>query len=152
MDAVIRESQDRGEFDDLPGRGRPIPGIDKPHDELWWVRQKLRDEGVSYLPPTLALRKDKEDTLAAVTALGSEARVRGLLEELNERIRAVNRRPAAGPPSTVTLVDVEGVVSKWRAGRRVAEVQSQSSRENQPVPAGRRGLRRLFMLREPRRR
>ena len=31
----IREAQERGEFDDLPGAGKPIPDIDAPHDELW---------------------------------------------------------------------------------------------------------------------
>lgn len=28
----------RGEFHDLPGAGRPIPGAGQPNDELWWVR------------------------------------------------------------------------------------------------------------------
>jgi hypothetical protein len=25
--------------------------LDKPRDENWWVRGKLRSEGLSYLPP-----------------------------------------------------------------------------------------------------
>lgn len=144
VDAVIRESQERGEFDDLPGAGRPIPGIDKPYDELWWVRQKLRDEGVSYLPPSLALRKDREDTLTGLAGLGSEARVRELLEELNERIRTVNRRPLEGPPSAVAVVDVEAVVAKWRAGSRMVEEAGMGLAAGAPA-APRRGLRSLFM-------
>lgn len=125
VDAVIRESRDRGEFDNLPGSGKPIEGLDRPHDELWWVRKKLKDEGISYLPPTLALRKDREDTLVAIESLPSEARVRQLLEELNERIRAVNRRPAQGPPSTVVPLDVDEVIAGWRRRRVSALTDAQ---------------------------
>jgi Domain of unknown function (DUF1992) len=28
----IREAMENGEFDDLPGLGKPIPGIDEPYD------------------------------------------------------------------------------------------------------------------------
>ena len=61
----ILEATERGAFDNLPGAGRPIEDLDKPHDELWWVKQKLRRENLSYLPPTIALRKEAEDALAA---------------------------------------------------------------------------------------
>ena len=57
--------QERGEFDNLPGAGKPIPGLDA-DDELWWVKQHLRRENLGYLPPTLALRKEVEQVLAAV--------------------------------------------------------------------------------------
>lgn len=117
IDTVIQEGRDRGEFDNLPGAGKPIEGLDKPHDELWWVRKKLKDEGISYLPLTLALRKEREDTLAAIEGLSSEARVRELLERLNQKIRAANRRPSQGPPSTVAPVDVDQAVARWRQGR-----------------------------------
>lgn len=129
VDTVIREGQERGEFDDLPGAGRPIEGLDKPHDDLWWVRKKLRDEDVSYLPPTLALRKDKEDTLATIRTLRSESRARQMLEELNERIRAVNRRLAAGPPSTVMPLDVEQELAEWREASRPVSPATQPKPE-----------------------
>lgn len=38
----IREAMEAGEFDDLSGAGRPIPGAGKPDDDLWWVRGWLR--------------------------------------------------------------------------------------------------------------
>jgi hypothetical protein len=31
-----------GEFDDLPGTGRPLPGAGVPDDDLWWVRGWLK--------------------------------------------------------------------------------------------------------------
>ncbi len=32
----------RGELDNLPGEGKPIPSIDEPYDPLWWVRGWIR--------------------------------------------------------------------------------------------------------------
>ena len=40
----IREAMENGEFDDLPGLGKPIPGIDEPYDPDWWVKQWFRRE------------------------------------------------------------------------------------------------------------
>ncbi|MHC4876821.1 MAG: DnaJ family domain-containing protein [Planctomycetota bacterium] len=43
----IRQAQEAGEFSGLPGFGQPIPGIDEPLDENWWLKQKLRREKLS---------------------------------------------------------------------------------------------------------
>jgi hypothetical protein len=118
IDRQIREGMERGDFDDLPGHGKPIADVDRPHDELWWVRNKLQREGVSYLPPTLALRKDVEDAHAAIESAGSEAEVRAIVIDVNERIRAVNRQATAGPPSNLVPLDVEAAVERWRTAQR----------------------------------
>jgi hypothetical protein len=118
---LIREGIERGEFDDLPGRGRPIAGLDDPHDELWWVREKLRREQLDALPPSLALRRDREQLLANLTAFSDEASVRAATDELNRRIRHLNRYGATGPPSTVMVLDVDDVVDRWRAARARGE-------------------------------
>ena len=118
IDRQIREGMERGDFDDLPGHGQRIPDDDRPHDELWWVRRKLQREGVSFLPPVLALRKEVEDTQAAIAGAASEAEVRTLVAGVNERIRAVNRLATAGPPSALVPLDVERVVEGWRAAQR----------------------------------
>jgi hypothetical protein len=117
IDRQIREGMEQGSFDDLPGTGRPLPGLDRPRDEMWWVRDKLRREQLSYLPPTLAVRKELEDALAAVGRATREADVRELVEAINTRIRRVNATATAGPPSTVVPLDVEAVVERWRAAR-----------------------------------
>ena len=70
VDKQIREAEQRGDFSQLPGFGKPLPGIDRPYDETWWIKAKMQREGVSMLPPALALRKEAVDTGAAV----SEAR------------------------------------------------------------------------------
>ena len=39
---LIREAMEAGEFDELPGTGRPLPGAGMPDDDLWWVREWAR--------------------------------------------------------------------------------------------------------------
>jgi len=116
-DAQIRRGIEQGAFDDLPGHGKPLPGIDRPRDELWWVKDKLRREGVSYLPPTLALRKDVEDARDAIDAAATEAEVRQIVTEINERIRAANRLATSGPPMNLMPFDEEATLERWRSNR-----------------------------------
>jgi hypothetical protein len=117
IDRQIREGMEQGSFDNLPGTGRPLPGLDRPRDEMWWVRDKLRREQLSYLPPTLAVRKELEDTLVKVGRATRESEVRELVEAINTRIRRVNATATAGPPSTVVPLDVDDVVARWRVAR-----------------------------------
>ncbi len=42
VERLIREAIERGDFDELPGEGRPIPGIGAADDELWWIRGWLK--------------------------------------------------------------------------------------------------------------
>jgi hypothetical protein len=114
----IREATERGEFDNLPGSGKPIPDLDKPHDEQWWIRQKLRREDFAYLPPTIALRKEAEDALAAAAEAGSEAEARRIVADINAKIREGNRKAASGPPLNLAAFDADRVVRDWRAGQR----------------------------------
>ena len=123
VDRQVREAQERGEFDGLAGHGRPIADIDKPYDEQWWVRRKLRDEGVSYLPPSLALRKEAEVALEAAARAPTEAHVRRIVDELNVKIRAAIRLPPAGPPLNLFPYDVERVVADWRAEREGGDTE-----------------------------
>jgi len=117
VERQIREATERGEFDNLPGAGRPIADLDKPHDELWWVRQKLRRENLTYLPATIALRKEAEEALLAAARAGSEEQVRRIVAEINARIVEGNRKAASGPPLNLAPFDVERVVRDWRERR-----------------------------------
>lgn len=120
VDRQIREAQQRGEFDRLPGAGRPLPD-DRSYEELWWVKRKLAREGLSVLPPTLALRKEAEDALAAALAAPSERVVRTIIEHINARILDMMLKPPPGPPLGLKRYDVEEVVRRWRERRRAAE-------------------------------
>jgi hypothetical protein len=117
VERQIREATERGAFDDLPGAGKPIADLDEPHDELWWVRRKLRQEQLSYLPPTLALRKAAEDALLEASRAGSEDQVRRIVADINARILEGNRKAASGPPLNLAPFDVERVLRTWRERR-----------------------------------
>ena len=117
VERQIREATERGEFDNLAGAGKPIADLDKPHDELWWVKQKLRRENLSYLPPTIALRKEAEDALLAASQARSEAQVRRIVADINRKILEGNRKAASGPPLNLMPFDAERVVRTWRERR-----------------------------------
>ena len=72
----IREAVQQGKFDRLPGRGRPLPEIDAPYDENWWVKGWLKRENVN-------LKADLDD-------LDEESRQR-LLSTLRRRLRRSSR-------------------------------------------------------------
>ncbi len=114
VERQIREAQERGEFDDLEGAGKPIPDLHRPRDELWWVRKKLKAENLSYIPPTLQIRKELEEARAQIERATSEQQVRRIVSDINERIRIANREALHGPASTVGRLDEEKTVREWR--------------------------------------
>jgi hypothetical protein len=119
VDQQIRESMDKGGFENLPGAGKPIKDLETPYDELW-VKRKLKAEGVptdELLPTPLKLRKEIEELPARVAKLHGERSVRELVKDLNERIHDWIRLPLGGPPVHVTPIDVEEVVARWRQDR-----------------------------------
>ena len=121
IDRQIREAADRGEFDNLPGSGKPIPGRGEADDELWWVKQYIRREGLSIetlLPTPLRLRKEVERLPETVADLHTEQAVRDVVNKLNLRIMDWLRAPS-GPQVLLLPVDVADVVRQWRATRPV---------------------------------
>jgi len=117
VEKQIREAAERGEFDNLPGAGKPLAWLKKPHDENAWLRDKLARENVTYLPPSLALRKKAAQARAAAADAESEADVRRILDDVNAEIVAAIKRPPDGPPLNLAPFDVEHIVREWRAGR-----------------------------------
>ena len=114
IDRQIEAGQERGEFDGLAGHGKPIDGIDRPRDELWWVRDKLKREGVDHLPPSLAIRRKASKAVEQALEATSEAEARRIVGEINEEIRQLNRFSVQGPPTTLMPYDVEEIVEVWR--------------------------------------
>ena len=144
IDQQIREAGDRGEFENLPGKGKPLAGLDQPQDELWWVRGWLQREGVQVpAPPALSLRKEVHDLQDRLDREPTEACVRRVVEELNGRIRTLNRMPPLeGPPTTVSPLDVDEVVERWRSRRPVEPVVVEPPAPSIEPQAKRRWLRR----------
>jgi hypothetical protein len=130
IDKQIRLAQERGDFDNLPGTGKPIPNLDKPYDELWWVKSYIHREGLSteaLLPTPLRLRKEIDRLADTVRDLPSEQAVRDVVEDLNLRIVDWLRAPS-GPQVHVGPVDADSVVGQWRADRRVAACEPAAGR------------------------
>ncbi|MFE2018971.1 DUF1992 domain-containing protein [Streptomyces sp. NPDC059499] len=117
VDKQIHEAEQRGDFSALPGFGKPIPGLERPYDETWWIKAKMQREGLSVLPPSLTLRKEAEDAREAVSAARTEAEARRLLNEINDKIRKALLMPPEGPPLNLRPFDVEAVVGEWREQR-----------------------------------
>jgi DnaJ-like protein len=111
----IREAQEAGEFDGLPGSGQPLPGLDEPYDEFWWIKRKLRHEELSFVPDALAIRREAEALRERLRSVSAEDEARSLIEALNERIARLNATSIAGPPTTVAPMDVEEELRRWRS-------------------------------------
>jgi hypothetical protein len=119
IDQQIRKAEERGDFADLPGKGKPLPGLDGPDDENWWIKSWIRREGVpseALLPTPLQLRKEAERLPETVRDLPTEEAVRAAVSDLNRRIAEWLRAPV-GPAVPVRPVDAEAVVREWRAAR-----------------------------------
>jgi hypothetical protein len=116
----IQSALEEGQFENLPGFGKPIPGIDEPHDELWWVKDKLKREQISSLPPALAIRLDVEKTLERIASATMEAAVRQEIAALNQRIRKASFAAVTGPSVDVMPLDVDEVVARWQMTRRAS--------------------------------
>ncbi|RKN16231.1 DUF1992 domain-containing protein [Micromonospora musae] len=122
VEAQIRSAQERGEFDNLPGAGKPIPGRNLPYDESWWIksfmeREKLPSELL--LPTPLQLRRRVERVPDEVRELPTEQAVREHCALLNTEIMAWLRLPT-GPRVVVRPVNVDAVLRRWRDERRSA--------------------------------
>ncbi|WP_030815143.1 DUF1992 domain-containing protein [Streptomyces sp. NRRL S-337] len=114
VDKQIREATERGDFADLPGAGKPLPHLDQPYDEMWWIREKMQREHLSYLPPSLVLRKEAEEAREAAANAPTEAALRRILTAVNERIRAALRTPLEGPPLNLVPFDIDEQARTWR--------------------------------------
>lgn len=115
IDKQWRLAQERGELEDLPGAGRPIPGAGEAPDELWWVKGLIAREGLStepLLPTAVRLRKELDRLEATLDELRTEDEVRAEVAELNRRVTAHVRTPS-GPPVRLAVVDVDDAVRGW---------------------------------------
>jgi len=121
VDVVIDQAIARGEFDDLPLAGKPIPGIAR-HDPDWWLKALIEREQISgVLPEAIQLRKDDAVLADRLDALRTEDDVREALAEFNARVVAARRQLMGGPPVVTPLRDVDREVQAWTARRRVPE-------------------------------
>ena len=136
VDQKIREAMEQGEFDDLPGKGKPLDTSENPFEdpELRLAHRMLRNAG--FAPSWIEERKDidsefenarqqmsrawmvLQNALGTDNERGARARwekaltsFRKQASELNRRIAAWNLKvPAAGFQRS--LIDIEKEVSE----------------------------------------
>lgn len=121
VETVIQQAIRRGDFDDLPGAGKPIPGLGERLDPDWWIRRKIQTEKLTGLgPPALTLRVESEQLEATLDGIAREDDVRDLLADFNRRVIEARRQLQGGPPVVTATRDIDAEVSAWREHRAAA--------------------------------
>jgi len=139
-DMHIRKAIERGEFDDLPGSGKPLD-LPRRHDPDWWLKNLMVRERLVLLPPSIQLRKEDAALDERLDQMWSEADVRHEIEEFNKRVLRGRYQPPAGPPLVTMPRDVEATVAAW-AARRAARAAQARARAHAEAPDGARPRRR----------
>jgi hypothetical protein len=117
VEIQLQQAMRDGEFDNLPGAGKPIPGIDRPHDPDWWLKRLIEREQISVLPPALALRKEDAELDVVLDRETTPQGVRRVVEDFNARIIEARRQLQGGPPVITPLRDVDEQVAAWSSRR-----------------------------------
>ncbi|GAA1981150.1 hypothetical protein GCM10009718_17710 [Isoptericola halotolerans] len=118
VDTVVDQAMRRGEFDDLPLQGKPLPGIGGSHDPDWWLKNLVEREQITGLLPAAQLRAEHSAMDATLDQEHDEQRVREIVADFNARVIDARRQLTGGPPVVTPTRDVEREVSRWRQRRR----------------------------------
>jgi hypothetical protein len=152
VDLQIKQAMERGDFDDLPGAGKPIKGLGTQHDPDWWVKQLIEREKISgVLPPALQLRKDDAGLDAKLDRHTAESEVRRELDLFTARVIKARYTPVDGPPLVTMPRDVEAEVDAWRERQRARRrEQAATKAATAAPPAQERRPRRRWLRRRAR--
>ncbi len=116
VDLQVQRAIERGEFDNLPGAGKPLEPLDS--DPNWWLKKLIERERITgVLPEALQLRRDDAELDAVLDRETSESVVRESLELFNRRVINARRQLQGGPPVITPTRDVEAEVEAWRVRR-----------------------------------
>ncbi|MEO5661941.1 MAG: DUF1992 domain-containing protein [Nocardioides sp.] len=140
VEQQLRIAQERGDFDNLPGAGKPLEGLGTEHDPDWWLKKLVEREHISVLPPALALRTEDLELDDRLDLMSTESEVRREVGDFNARILKARYTSFDGPPLITMPRDVDETVEAWR-DRRTARIEAQrAARAAEPAPTPRRGL------------
>ncbi|MFB3978876.1 MULTISPECIES: DnaJ family domain-containing protein [Microbacterium] len=139
VETAIQQAIRRGDFDDLPGAGKPLTNLGDSHDPDWWIRRKIENEKLSGLgPPALTLRVEHAALADRMDALAREGDVRDALEDFNRRVIEARRQLLGGPPVVTPTVDVDAEIEAWASRRRA---RAAAAAVAPPTPRRRRWFR-----------
>jgi hypothetical protein len=141
VENAIQQAIRRGDFDNLPGAGKPLPGLSGHHDPDWWIKRKIESEKLTGLgPAALRLRVESAELAETLDALTREEDVREAVEDFNRRVIEARRQLLGGPPVVTPTRDVDDEVREWRARR--AQRQADAAAQDAPARPRRRWWRR----------
>jgi|GEM_PF-538331 len=154
-DRRIREAIERGEFDNVPGSGKPLDLPDR-HDPDWWLHSLAKREGLAMLPPSIQLRKDDAALDDLLDQLPDEETVRREVEQFNKQVIRARYDLSPGPPLITMPRDVDATVAAW-AERKAARTEAARQRADKEARAREAAKtadhrRRRLFRRRPRRR
>jgi hypothetical protein len=130
VEISIAQAMRRGDFDNLPGAGKPLRNLHEIHDPNWWIRKKIERESLSGIgPPALTLRTEDAALAERMDAAPSEGAVRELLEDFNIRVIEARRQLQGGPPVVTSVRDVDAEVAAWRERREARYRAAAEARE-----------------------
>lgn len=138
VDLQVRQAMERGEFDDLPGAGKPLEGLGETHDPDWWVKRLVERERITVLPPALQLRKDDAELDAALDRLASEREARAFVEDFNARVIRARYTPIDGPPLITLPRDVDATLAAWHERQAAAAERRRAAQALSAAAAPRR--------------
>lgn len=117
VDLQVRRSIERGEFDDLPGAGKPLK-LPAQHDPDWWVKRLIEREKISGVaPPAIGLRREDAELDEVIDREWSEDGVRRVVADFNRRVVEARRQLTGGPPVVTRTRDPDEQVAAWSARR-----------------------------------
>jgi hypothetical protein len=132
VEVAIQQAIRRGDFDNLPGSGKPLRNLQQAYDPNWWIRQKIERENITGLgPPALTLRTENAGLDERVDAAASETTVRDILEDFNKRVIEARRQLQGGPPVVTPTRDIDDEVTRWRDRRTARYRALEEERERQ---------------------
>ena len=141
VDLQVQEAMRRGEFDDLPGAGKPLDLPEK-HDPDWWVKRLIEREEITGLAPAaIGLRKEDAELDATLDREATADGVRRVVADFNARVVDARRQLTGGPPVITPTRDVEAEVTRWherRTARREAARAAAEAAASETSRASRR--------------
>lgn len=124
VESAIEQAVRRGDFDDLPGAGKPLDLPDS-HDPDWWINQRLADGTIdrrALLPVVVLLRKEYEQRAETLAALTTERAARDYAEDFTRRVHQ-DRRENPFQKMLAPAWAADDAARQWRAARAAAPVE-----------------------------
>ena len=148
VDLQVQRAMERGEFDDLPGAGKPLQ-LPETHDPDWWVKKLIeREEITGIAPAAITLRREDAELDVVLDREATEEGVRRVVEDFNRRVVEARRQLTGGPPVVTPTRDADAEVVAWQQRRAERRRRTQDAAQDAaraagtPRPAGATGATR----------